>query len=68
MSTTYTLDYNGLTLRRFDSVEELDDFLAHLVWEWLGQGSTFGAEYVKDGLILTDGQGNKATFNYSVGE
>jgi hypothetical protein len=63
--TTYTLDMEGYTLRRFDTPEQREEYVAQLVWHWLGLGSTFEAEYVKDAVIIKDGNGNSSTIHYA---
>lgn len=65
MSVTYTLDMEGFTIRRFDTPEEREEYVAELVWEWLGRGSDFGAALIKDGLIITDDKGNVSTIHYA---
>lgn len=61
---SYALTLNGLTVRRFDTPEQREDYVANLVWDWLGQDASFGAEYLKDAVLLTDGKGKKTTIYY----
>lgn len=65
---TYTLSIDNLTIRRFDTPAEREDFVADLVWDWLGKGSGFRADYITDAIILSDDMGNRCTLDYRVEE
>lgn len=64
----YTLSIDNLTIRRFDTPAEREDFVADLVWDWLGKGSGFCADYITDAIILSDDRGNRCTLDYKVEE
>ena len=68
MDSIYALSIDSLIIRRFDTPAEREDFVANLVWDWLGKGSNFSAEYITDAVILSDDMGNKCTIDYIVKE
>lgn len=65
---TYTLELQGLIIRRFDTPAEREDWVANLVWDWLGKGSGFRADYITDAIVLSDDMGNRCTIDYKVEE
>ena len=68
MTSTYALSIDNLIIRRFDTPAEREDFVANLVWDWLGKGSGFRADYITGAVILSDDMGNKCTIDYKVEE
>lgn len=63
----YEVKYGGMTVKQFDTVGDLDIYLADRVWEWTELSPGHNAHLGHDYLELVNDRGTKVVLTFTPG-